>query len=119
MNFDQAIQKHSEWRMKFRTAMSMKEKLDAATIGKDNCCELGKWLYGDGKIQYGRLASYNQCNEAHKAFHVEAGKVAVLINDGKYTEAEKQLGAGSGYSRSSTYIAGTLMKLKTEQARAA
>ena len=53
MNFDEAINKHAAWRMKFRTAMKMKESLDAATIGKDNCCELGKWLYGPGKAEFG------------------------------------------------------------------
>ncbi len=119
MNFDDAIQKHAEWRMKFRTAMSMKQKVDASAIGKDNCCELGKWLYAEGKTLHGRLASYNQCIEAHKGFHVEAGRVAVLINDGKCSEAEKHLAAGSAYSRASTSIAGALMKLKSESAKAA
>ena len=119
MNFDLAINKHAAWRMKFRTAMNMKEKMDAATIGKDNCCELGKWLHGPGKAEFGRLPSYSACVDAHKAFHVEAGKVAVLINDGKYTEAEKLLGAGSKYSQISTQIGGILIKLKHDLAKAA
>lgn len=119
MNFDLAINKHAEWRMKFRTAMNMKEKMDAVTISKDNCCELGKWLYGQGKSEFGRLTSFNSCLDAHKAFHTEAGKVALLINEGKFTEAEKLLAAGSAYSQISSRIGGILIKLKNELAKAA
>jgi methyl-accepting chemotaxis protein len=119
MNFDLAINKHAAWRMKFRTAMNMKEKMDAVTIGKDNCCELGKWLYGPGKAEFGRLPSFNACLDAHKAFHAEAGKVAVLINECKYAEAEMLLGPGSAYAQISSHIGGVLIKLKHEQAKAA
>ncbi len=119
MNFDLAINKHAEWRMKFRTAMKMKEKMDAANIGKDNCCELGKWLYGPGKSEFGRLPSFITCVDTHKGFHTEAGKVAALINDGKYTEADKLLGAGSAYSQISSQIGGILIKLKHELTKAA
>lgn len=119
MDFDSAIKKHAEWRMKFRTAMKMKEKLDAATIGKDNCCELGKWLYGAGKIEFGRLPSYKNCIEAHTVFHHEAGKVAMMINDGKFAEAEQLLAAGSGYSRASTNVSSNLIRLKNEHIKAA
>lgn len=48
MNLDESIQKHAEWKLKFRSAISRKEQMDAETIGKDNCCQLGVWLYGEG-----------------------------------------------------------------------
>lgn len=38
MNLDESIQKHAEWKLKFRAAISRKEQIDADTIGKDNCC---------------------------------------------------------------------------------
>jgi hypothetical protein len=41
MNLDTAISAHAAWKTKFRTAITAKEPMDAATIGKDNCCELG------------------------------------------------------------------------------
>ena len=65
------------------------------------------------------LPAYNSCVEAHKAFHVEAGKVAVLINETKFTEAELLLASGSNYSRASTNVSGILIKLKHESAKAA
>ncbi len=47
MDLDQAVAKHAEWKVKFRKAISAKEQLDTASIAKDNCCELGKWLHGE------------------------------------------------------------------------
>jgi methyl-accepting chemotaxis protein len=119
MNFDEAIMKHAEWRMKLRTAMVRKEKLDAMAIGRDNNCELGKWLHGEGKTQAARLPSFDACVAEHRAFHAEAGKIASLINQGKYEEAEKLLAAGSEYSRISTSVGGRLIRLKHEISKAA
>ena len=119
MNLDVAIQKHTEWRMKFRKAMMTKETMDAATIGKDNCCELGKWLYGEGKKAYGKLKTFADCLEAHKAFHVEAGKVAAAINAKMFAEAAQMIGSGSAYLKASTVTGGAILKLKQELTKAA
>ena len=119
MNLDVAIQKHTEWRMKFRTAMQTKETMDAVTIGKDDCCELGKWLHGDGRKECGGLSTFEPCLAAHKAFHVEAGKVAAAINAKKYVEAEQMIGSGSAYLKASTVTGGAILKLKQQLQKAA
>lgn len=49
MDLNNAIAKHSEWKTKLRSAITRKETLDASTISKDNCCDLGKWLHGEAK----------------------------------------------------------------------
>ena len=112
MDLDQAIQKHSEWRTKFRSAISKKETMDESTISKDDCCELGKWLHSDAKVK--RLYSYQECVTKHARFHQEAGKVAKLINARKYTEAEAAIGAGSSYSTASSEVGAAIIKLKKE-----
>ncbi|HOY21608.1 MAG TPA: CZB domain-containing protein [Cellvibrio sp.] len=114
MDLDSAIQKHSEWKMKFRTAISKKESLDAATIAKDNCCELGKWLHGEAKLKFSKLASHNECMTKHAAFHQEAGKVAALINAAKYSEAEAAIGSGTAYATVSSAVGVAIIKLKKE-----
>ncbi|MDP1664479.1 MAG: CZB domain-containing protein [Methylobacter sp.] len=116
MNLDSAIQKHMEWKVKFRTAITKQEQMDAATIGKDNCCELGKWLHGEGKSQCGGLGSYAITLSRHAAFHVEAGKVASAINAKKYTEAEAMLVGSSAFSTISSEVGIALMRLKKEAA---
>lgn len=114
MNLEGAIGKHAEWKMKFRNAISKQETMDAATISKDNCCELGKWLHGEGKTTFGRLASHAACLQKHAAFHVEAGKVASTINAKKYVEAEAMIGSGTPYANISSSTGVAIMQLKKE-----
>jgi len=114
MDLESAIGKHAEWKMKFRNAISKQETMDAATISKDNCCELGKWLHGEAKTKFSRLASHAECLQKHAAFHVEAGKVASTINAKKYTEAEAMLGSGTPYASASSSVGVAIMHLKKE-----
>jgi methyl-accepting chemotaxis protein len=116
VNLDNAIQKHAEWKIKLRTAIAKKESMDAATIGKDNCCELGKWLQAEGKSMFGSLTSFRECAAAHTAFHTAAGKIATAINAKKYAEAEKMLGAGTAYGDASYAVGGAIIRLKKEAA---
>ena len=114
MDLNIAIQKHAEWKTKFRSAMMKQEQMDIAVIAKDDCCDLGKWLHGDAKNQYSQLASHAECVKKHAEFHGEAGKVALAINNKKYTEAEAMLATGSTYANASSMVAGAIMRLKKE-----
>ncbi|MCP5269507.1 MAG: CZB domain-containing protein [Zoogloeaceae bacterium] len=117
MNLDTAIGKHAEWKVKLRSAIARQETLDAESIAKDNCCELGKWLHSEAKEKYAAMHSYSPCVETHAAFHLEAGKVAAMINARKYSEAEAMLGSGSAYSKASTAVASAIMRLTKEVKR--
>lgn len=71
-----AIAAHVNWKLRIHTLLSGKltEKLDPATIEKDNVCELGKWIHSDGrneipKDQHGELLA------AHADFHREAARI--------------------------------------------
>ncbi len=113
MDLTQAIQKHGEWKLKFRSAIANKETLDARTIGRDDCCDLGKWLHGEGKTKFAKLPSHAACVGKHAAFHVEAGKVAQIINAKKFDEATAMLAAGP-YVEASSAVGGAIMKLKLD-----
>lgn len=114
MDLNQAIEKHAEWKVKFRNAITKKESMDADTISKDNCCELGKWLHGDAKARYGALHSYAECVSKHAAFHVEAGKIARIINAKQYEQAEQMLNGGNGYAHASSAVGVAINHLKKE-----
>ena len=114
MDLDSAVGTHAEWKVKFRSAITKQEMMDAATISKDNCCDLGKWLHGEGKTKFGRLASHAECVQKHTAFHVEAGKVASTINAKKYTEADAMIGGGTAYAQVSSSVGVAIMRLKKE-----
>ena len=114
INLDNAIQAHANWRAKLRTAVAQKESLDADTLSRDDCCELGKWLHGAGSSQYGGKPSFVQLLESHRQFHQEAGKVARLINQGAYSEAEKQLESNTGFSNASQKVGAAVIQLAKE-----
>jgi hypothetical protein len=114
MDLNNAMQKHTEWKIKLRSAISKQETLDVATISRDNCCEFGIWLHGEAKMKFNRLASYTDCVTKHASFHVAAGKVAATINSKKYTEAEAMLGVGSTYTTASSAVGVAIMRLKKE-----
>ena len=112
MDLDIAIQKHAQWKFKFLDALHTREHMDAAAISKDNNCEFGKWLHGDAKAQFGKEGSYAKCVTEHAAFHVEAGKIAVLVNAQNAVEAERLMATGSAYDQASKRVAVSIIELK-------
>ncbi len=114
MDLDHAIEKHTEWKLKFRSAISRRETMDVATIADDHCCELGKWLWGDGKLDHGALKSFATCVSCHTMFHAEAAKVAQAINAKRYTQAEAMLDSNTAYGSASSAVGVAIMRLKRE-----
>ncbi|MER2564750.1 MAG: CZB domain-containing protein [Myxococcaceae bacterium] len=119
MDLKQAVEKHAAWKMKFRSAISAKERMDQVTIGKDNVCELGAWLYGPGRSECGHCQSFQLLIESHRQFHLEAGKVAAAISAGRYDEAQRLLD-GPAYAAASQKAVMQMMSVQREkQAKAA
>lgn len=112
MNVDEAIAEHAEWKSKFRAAIVKQDKLDTASIGRDDRCSAGKWLHGEGKERFFAKYEFTKTLENHRVFHVEASKVAQLLNARRYDEAEKAIGMGTSYDRASKAVAVSLLSLK-------
>ncbi|WP_161936806.1 methyl-accepting chemotaxis protein [Tepidimonas taiwanensis] len=112
LDFDSAIKAHQQWRIKLRNAILKGEKLDVATIRRDDCCAVGKWIYGEGGRRYGNLPLFSTLVEQHKTFHLETGRVAELINAGKKEEADRLLQGESAFIRAGRAVVDTLQKLK-------
>jgi methyl-accepting chemotaxis protein len=115
MDLDKALAKHAEWKNKFRASIKKHEAMDAKTISRDDCCDFGKWLYGDAKSQLGHLASFSDCVSKHADFHIEAGKIAAMINAQKFNEAQAMLTKSeSAFISASTAVGVAIMSLKKE-----
>lgn len=112
MDLNSASQAHAEWKVKLRMAIAKKESLDAATISKDNCCALGKWLHGEAKGQFGKFPAYLDCVSKHAEFHREAGKVASAINAADFDRASKMLDAGTPYAHATSAVSSAILGLK-------
>ena len=114
MDLDEAIQKHAEWKVKFRAAINKQETMDVATIRQDNGCALGKWLHGEGQSQHRGKAAFTNVVAKHADFHRSAGKVADAINAKKYAAAETMLGGGTEYAFASSAVAAAISALTKE-----
>ncbi|MDD5336794.1 MAG: methyl-accepting chemotaxis protein [Rhodoferax sp.] len=114
INLDNAIQAHANWRMKLRTAAIRNETLDAEAAACDDCCELGKWLYGAGASKYGGKPSFVELVNSHREFHQEAGKVASTINRGESEQAQKMLERDTDFSRATSKVSSLLVQLMGE-----
>ena len=113
INLDNAIQAHADWRNKLRNASTKHEQLDAETVGRDDCCEMGKWLHGAGGSKFGGKPTFVDLIAAHKSFHVEAGKVAKAVNQGS-AGVEQMLDSGTPFSKASNEVGRLIVQLKRE-----
>jgi len=116
MDLNQAISKHAEWKVRFRSAIHKKEQMNVVDIARDNCCDLGKWLHGDARKQYSSLDSYKTCVATHAIFHTHAGRVAQTINAKRFTEAEGMLEGQTPYVQASNNVALAIRQLKKDAA---
>ncbi len=112
MDLDSAFKLHGGWIEEFCAAIINRDTLDIAVYEKDNQCELGKWLYGEGKSKYGRLDSYSMLISSHAEFHKVAGKVAQAINGKDFKLAEELLGEDSEFAATSHKVHYAIQKLK-------
>ncbi len=114
MDFNEAIQKHAQWKFKFRNAVLLKEPVDVMAISKDNNCEVGKWLHGEAKALHGHCKAHAKCLADHAAFHLAAGKVADAVNGGNKDAVERLMAAGSAFAEASKKVGVSLIELQNE-----
>lgn len=110
MNLTNALNAHTQWKVRLQAAVDQKQPLDAATIGRDNVCELGKWLYGEGKTLFAGTDIYTQVVHRHAMFHAAARAVAEKINAREYEVARKML-RGAAFSDASTQVGVAIIQL--------
>ena len=91
VDFDNVIAAHQQWRVTLRNAVLKNKKLEADTIRRDDCCTLGKWIYGGGGKRWGHEPLFTELVKHHKTFHQEAGKVADAINANNLAQATKMM----------------------------
>lgn len=114
MNLDNAAAAHALWKTKLRAAIARHEQLDVVSLARDDRCELGQWLHGEGHASYGRLASHGDCMHKHLAFHSEVTKVAKVVNAGRYEEAQRMLDMGSGFTKASSALSVAFLRLRKD-----
>lgn len=115
INLDNAIQAHADWRAKLRAAAFSGESLDIDCIRRDDCCALGKWIHGPDGAKFSQRPVFVDLLAQHKAFHQEAGKVALAASH-RSPEVEKMLASGTRFSTVSNEVTRLIVQLKRELA---
>lgn len=112
MNFDEAIQAHSSWKLKLSTYLRKPDgSLNPGTIRPDNKCTLGQWLHGDGR-KFAANPDYKKLVAEHAKFHQCAAAVVDKANMGKSTAEDTMIGSRSDFGTASSNVIALLMGMK-------
>lgn len=92
MIFLDAINLHVGWKVHLQAYLdgTLEEPLNPRAVGRDNDCELGRWLY-DNLPQFQDLPEFWQLIEDHAAFHRCAAEIVYEADKGRRDEAERLL----------------------------
>ena len=116
MNFDEAIQSHSSWKMKLSRYLTQKDgSFDPATVSAPDRCDLGKWLKAELVAKSGD-AILKELSTTHAQFHRAVGDVVIRANKGLDVTSEILLGAKSDFAKTSSRVVGLLLQLKSRKA---
>jgi methyl-accepting chemotaxis protein len=111
IDVDAIIDGHRQWKVKLRNAIENGDKVDVATLSRDDCCALGKWIYADGQRLSGR-ASFTALVNNHARFHHVAGEVGQLINAGRNEAAEDALAPDTPFTTATSEVVMVLSAAK-------
>ena len=90
MDFVAAKLKHNSWKSKMRHFINGETSMSESEAVSHHDCELGKWLYSDGKTQFGRLAEFQELENIHAKLHGNVRSIISKKNAGDASGAEDQ-----------------------------
>ncbi|WP_082053861.1 chemotaxis protein CheW [Methyloterricola oryzae] len=112
---ENAVQAHTRWKTRLRAALDgAGEKLDPAVVGRDNACDLGKWIHGEGGDQYSDMSAFGELKTAHAKFHRCAAEVVRRNEVGDKKAAEKLLGPDGEFAAASSVTIRAIKRLEKE-----
>jgi methyl-accepting chemotaxis protein len=88
-NFDLIVLMHRNWLIRLRAFLDDRKDGLKATSDDYLKCDLGKWIYGNGKA-YEEKKAYKDLEAEHKYFHRMAGEIIQDKNDGNKASAENK-----------------------------
>jgi hypothetical protein len=116
MNFDDAIAAHIKWKVRLTQFIdgTGSEQLKSDTVCKDNLCDLGKWIYGEGG-QFSSKPRYKDLVSKHAHFHRCAADVVKKVETNDKPGAKSLLAGPFAVASKDTVTA--IMELKKEAAK--
>jgi methyl-accepting chemotaxis protein len=111
IDVDAIIDGHRQWKVKLRDAIETGDTVDVATLSRDDCCGLGKWIYADGQRLRER-SSFTALVNNHARFHRVAGQVGQLINERRYEQAVDALAPNTPFTTATSDVVMVLSAAK-------
>ena len=96
IDIDAAIASHEGWRLKLQDMVNgaSQEVMRPERICQDDRCDLGRWLYGTGKVRLGHYPAFEMLVARHKYFHLQAAEVVSAFQSGEQQKAVQLLNGG-------------------------
>jgi aerotaxis receptor len=113
LDFDKVIAAHQQWRVTLRNAALKGKQVDADAVRRDDCCALGKWIYGPGGQRWSKVPVFTGLVSHHKTFHLEAAKVADAINAGKVEQAQKMMDSETPFVQAGHLVTQSIREIRT------
>lgn len=92
LDFATALAAHQAWRARLLDLLADPAREDApdpVTVGRDDCCSLGRWLHGEGKARFGVGPQFATLVAEHRAFHGTAADIVRRLQARKLEEASR------------------------------
>ena len=89
IDIDAAIASHEGWRLQLQD--SSQEVMRPERVCQDDRCDLGRWLYGTGRVRLGHYPAFSMLVARHKYFHQQAAEVVTLFQAGEQQKAVQLL----------------------------
>lgn len=112
---DRAMMTHSAVKNRLIRAVRGEEDIDYNVIKRDDLCEVGKWIYGEGGQKHGVSQIFHEFKKTHADFHKCAANVLLLHRSGKVAEANAELQRGS-FEQKSMEIGACIVRMKKDPA---
>ena len=114
LDFKGAIEAHQRWKVRLQEVIEgrSEEVLDPAVVARDDCCALGKWIYGTGGAEFSEFPGFAELKRDHAHFHRCAGRVLTLARSGRTQEAREEIMHGE-FARISRNVVMKLAQMYT------
>ena len=110
MDFKEASNAHRDWKIRLRAFVNGgPEKLEEATVRRDDVCALGKWLKSVPTGE--RDATVDDLVAMHARFHQCAGEVVATANKGERDAALRMIDAGTPFAEASFKVVGLIARV--------
>lgn len=93
VDFVEAAVTHMSWRTRLKSHINGEatENWSPSAASVDDCCGLGRWLRGIGRVKFGHFSAFRRLEAEHSEFHYFAGLTLARVLEGNRIEAEALL----------------------------